>query len=198
MITFPLGLKQTAAACHQPAAWFIPGNNPAKWLEEIARWQLPMAELLLFVVPRSIQDRTPAGVLVRLPREEKPVRTRRAVPYGCLGTKLYLPLDAAVYPPVSEKELRDQLRLDVQILHPTAGLIGFSMTEALRVHDLLAAPASRRSNWGFAVPGETSNSRLMSVEPLEVPGVDDVLDAARDDIGSDARNPWRRQRTNRP
>ena len=38
MISFPLTIRLASQAVHTPAAWFIPGDDPQVWLEEIARW----------------------------------------------------------------------------------------------------------------------------------------------------------------
>lgn len=184
--TFPLSLRPAPAAVHAPAGWFIPGNDPARWLAEIARWGLPMPALRLYVLPASVRDRSAIGVLVVPPDGAAPQSVRRALPYGRLAGRLFLPVDARLDPPVSDAELRDKLLLDVQVLHPSAGLVGFQEDEALAVHDLIAPPPWRETDWGRAVAAEAPKWRLVTVEPEEVPDVGDILDLGRGDIGSEA------------
>ena len=38
MISFPLTIRYSSQAARTPTAWFIPGDDPQVWLEEIARW----------------------------------------------------------------------------------------------------------------------------------------------------------------
>jgi hypothetical protein len=237
MRTFPLALKPAPSAVHEPAGWFIAGADPAAWLDEIARWGLPTESLQLYVLPTSIGDRTPAGVLVvapdgalrsnptavpvapilpppvrrgrvgegvkqtdftyqtpspALPRStgggSEPAhakhRVLRAQPYGRLAGRLFLPADAVLHPPVSEAELREALLLDVLVLHPAAGLVGFKKEEALAVHELLAAPPRREADWGRAVAAEGSRWRLVSVEPEDVPRIEQIIEQGRGDIGT--------------
>lgn len=184
MRRFPLALQLTARAVRPPSAWFIPGPDPAVWLDEVARWGVATAELWLFVLPHSPGDRTAVGVFVLPPDGVTPRGVLRGLPYGRLGPRLFLPVDATLSPPVSESELGDLLPLDVQVLHPSTGLVGFVAGEALRTHELLARPALREFPWDRAVPAAVGGERLVAVEPAEVPGPGDVLEAGRGDIGS--------------
>jgi tetratricopeptide (TPR) repeat protein len=192
-ITFPLGLRAGPAAIHQPAAWFVPGGDPAAWLDEVARWGLPMSDLRLYVVPASARDRAPVGALVTVPPGKSPRSVRRARAYGVLAAgRLFLPAEAALHPPASEAELRDRLLWDVQVLHPSAGLAGFRAADALGVHDLLTPPPPRRdADWAGAAVGADDEPgwRLLAVEPEQVPGAAEVLQQGRDDIGSAAGEP---------
>ena len=187
--TFPLALRPLESAAHKPAAWFVPGNAPDVWLAELAWWEVPLIDLRLYVVPTSVRDRSPIGVLITAaggsPLEvASPVRAR---PYGRLADRLYLPADAIHFPPVADDELRAKLLWAVCVLHPSAGLVGFAESDALRVHDLLAAPARRPADWDRAVPGPPPPRRLISVEPdLQPIKIHVMLDEGRGDIGSEA------------
>jgi tetratricopeptide (TPR) repeat protein len=59
----PLQLRLGAEAA-EPKAWFVPGDSVAHWLEELVRCGLATVETRLFVVPQSVEDRTPAGLLI--------------------------------------------------------------------------------------------------------------------------------------
>src|SRR5690349_4031357 len=132
MISFPLTLRLAPAPVHSPTAWFIPGDDPQGWLEEILHWWgTPAAKLRFFVVPASVRDRSPIGVLVRIEGNLPPTAVLRAQPYGLLGDRLFVPVDAVLEIPVSDSELRQKLPLDLYVMHPSAGLIGFAQGEAL-------------------------------------------------------------------
>ena len=182
--SFPLALRPTAGAAREPAAWFVPGHDPAAWLAEVARWGVPTADLRLHVLPASPADPTPVGVLVVVPPGATPRNVLRGQPFGRVAGKLYLPVAAELWPPVSEAELRDLLRLPVQVLHPSAGLVGFADEDVLRAHDLLEPPAERAADWGRAAAGESVRPRVVTVGPLEPPDVAGLLEQGKGDIGS--------------
>src|SRR5690349_10933319 len=94
VISFPLTLRPAGRAIHAAAAWFIPGDDPGDWLAEIVRWGVATAGLRLYVLPASMRDRTPAGVLVIGTDLGGARDVRRALPYGVLAGRLYLPVDA--------------------------------------------------------------------------------------------------------
>lgn len=183
MIECPVSLRFADRVVHATSAWFIPGGNAADWLAEIERWQIPTAAIRLYVLPASLSDRTPAGVLVVGP--DTPSLVERAQPYGRLARRLYLPADAHLHPPMTDDELSALLRLQVQVFHPSVGLIGFEERDGVRVADLLSPPAERRCDWGLAKPGEHSSPRLRAVEPMYPPQIALVLALGRDDIGSE-------------
>ena len=185
-MTFPLTPKPGAVPVRAPAAWFIPGADPAAWLDEVARWDVPMDRLRLHVLPTSLADRRPAGVLVTLPPGAAPARPLRALAYGQIAGRLFLPVEARLEPPVSEAELRAALPLPLYVLHPAVGLVGFAQDDALRVADLLAGPPARAARWDRAVAGPPPAPRLLSIEPEQVPDVSVMLSEGRGDIGSEA------------
>src|SRR5258708_2359795 len=82
------------------AAWFIPGADPAAWLSELSRWQVPLADLTLRIVPVSRGDRRPSGVLVTAAHGAQPRTSARCQPYSRIASRLYLPIDACLDPEV--------------------------------------------------------------------------------------------------
>jgi hypothetical protein len=167
-------------------AWFISGHQPADWLAEVADWGVPVADLVLYVVPNSGVDLRPLGVLVTAPAQSRPAVSGRAVPFGRISGRLYLPVVAVLTPPVSDAELTSLLgtSFEAYVWHPLAGLVGFEPGEGRHFAELLQSPSRVASDWGQAHPGIPLNQRLRSVVPTEVPSVMAIIDAGRGDIGS--------------
>jgi tetratricopeptide (TPR) repeat protein len=110
-------------------------------------------------------------------------RPSRAIPYGVVAGKLYLPVDAELWPPVEASELK--LLHELQVFHPGIGLIGFDAADGLKVADLLRPPPSRVENWNYARPGTGFNTRLRAVTisvPVSPP---DIFGDASKEIGSE-------------
>ncbi|HEY2587418.1 MAG TPA: hypothetical protein VGI81_16860 [Tepidisphaeraceae bacterium] len=186
MTTFPLQLRPIDATAAAPAAWLIPGDDPAVWLAEIGGWGVPMMGLRLFVLPRSLRDCRAAGVLVTGAEGLRRECVRRGQAYQLLAGRLYLPADARLDPPVSEAELREKLVWEVQVLHPSIGLVGYRREDAIRVQDLLAPPSRLEADWDRAARPTVVAPRLVTVEPEQPPTVEIIIESARGDIGSEA------------
>ena len=110
-------------------------------------------------------------------------RPSRAIPYGVVAGKIYLPVDAELWPPVEASELK--LLHELQVFHPGIGLIGFDAADGLKLADLLRPPPSRVENWNFARPGTGFNTRLRAVTisvPVSPP---DIFGDASKEIGSE-------------
>src|SRR5262245_55076252 len=97
-------------------------------------------ETRLFVVPRSVEDRTPAGLLVVPGDADSVSESPAGMACRLLGDRLFVPMDAALHPPVADSELRGLSALPVSFYHPVFGLSGFELESALRVSDLIEAP----------------------------------------------------------
>ena len=183
MIPFPLALRR-ATATRPVAAWFVPGDDAAAWIAEMAAWGLPMSGHRLYLAPAAGGDRRVGGLLV-LPGGGRAAKaTARARGYALFGERLLLPVDAELDPPVAPEELVRRLPGPLYWLHPGVGLVMFSDEEALRVRDLVEPPAAAPRRWDRAQSGISRPPRLVSVEPEVEPTVQDVLDDAREDIGS--------------
>src|ERR1051326_7508129 len=101
-----LQLRQTPAPVREPAAWFISGPEVAVWVDEICRWKIAQEHLQLFILPREPRDRAPGGLLVIIPKSARPVCVPRALGFGRIGGKLYLPIDSELWPPIEPHELK--------------------------------------------------------------------------------------------
>lgn len=216
MIRVPVEMRYSTSRQREAVAWFVPGETPREWLDELPQWGVPLAPLRLWIVPRGVSDRTPCGVLVTDgswgrfstcqsqkqvdgPHEDNLPRQRqvgnlshgRAVPYGCIAGKLFVPVEATFLPPLDEVDWRELLPADdeplgktICVWHPTAGFVSFEASQCLRVANLLQAPARSVADWNQAQPGVSFNSRLTAVLPVLMPTLDSMLEEGRDDIGS--------------
>ncbi len=183
IIEYPLSLAPAASQIRPPVAWFIPGDQPAAWLQEMTAWSVSLLRARLFVLPKSAADNRPSGVLVVTP--ESPAGICRALPYGRIGDRLYLPADARLDPDATADELARCLRLDAYVLHPSAGLIGFGEGDALTAADLLAPPPRRPADWNHGHPGARLNDQLRSVQAEALPTLQQFIQMSRDDIGTE-------------
>jgi tetratricopeptide (TPR) repeat protein len=178
-----VGIRPTEAPQRTATAWFLAGDDSRAWLEELSRWQIPLDGVRLYLIPRSAADRRPSGVLVVPPPGVAPVEIVRAQGYGTHSPRLYLPVNARFDPPVTEREIEDELLNPIAVWHPIAGLVGFDESDALGVANLLAPPVERTVDWDLARPGTAPPPRLMAVLPPEPPAVQQALAEWRDDIG---------------
>jgi tetratricopeptide (TPR) repeat protein len=103
-----------------------------------------------------------------------------------MGVRLYVPVDARFDPEVSESELAELLGEGTFVWHPAVGLVGYESHDVLHVCDLLAPPLEQPVDWGQAQPGMAFSRRLLAVELDDPPRAEQVLQAGRDDIGTQA------------
>jgi hypothetical protein len=185
MKTFVLNLHYSEQPLRQPAAWFVGGTDPDDWLAEVIGWGIPLVDLTLYVVPRSADDLHPLGALAVPAGDVKPATVGRAVPYGRIAGRIYLPVNAHLSPPAAESELAALAgdRFEAYAWHPAAGFIGFERGEGRRLAQFLEPPARHAGDWGRAQSGVTINSRLRAVLPADPPDVQVFLDQGRGDIG---------------
>lgn len=187
MNTLTMTLRYHPQPLREASAWYLPGDDPQRWLAEITRWQVPQSSLDLFLVPTSSQDRHPAGVLVVLPEDKKPKTSSYCIPYGTVSTALYLPVEGRLHPEVSDDELQSLLTPGyTYVWHPVAGFVGFEPTEKLCLADLLSVGPSTDTAWDFAQPGVTLSRSLLSVLPAEPLTIETVMQQVQDDIGTNA------------
>ena len=162
-------------------AWLLGGSDPASWLEEIARWRLPDAKqeaLTLYVMPGAV------GALVAVPTETLVEVKPSGAAYARLGERLFLPVDAALEPPLSLKDLEPLLRHDVSVLHPGVGWVGFSAEQGLRPSHLIAFPTLASGRWREPSVGSAWNARIVSVSLAAPVLFEEFFEEQHDDIGS--------------
>jgi hypothetical protein len=173
-----LQLRYAAAPLRTAEAWLFVGGEPAKWLAEMALWRVPLEDVRVAALP--------LGTIVLAGRGKPPNATGLALPYGCLGDRLYLPVEAAFDPPMADDEVLALLPDDgtLFVWHPAAGLLRLDPSQFFSIARLVAAPPASCETWSAAQPGVAVNQRLLSVEPTERPTLEDVMNRGRDDIGS--------------
>ena len=180
MSEMALRLRLAGRALRRPEAWLATGAEPERWLAQLG--DLAQGEVELYVLPESRQERRAAGLLV-IPAAGRAARGGPGLlPLGRVGN-LYLPVDAELWPPASEREVVALLHLEVNVLHPAIGLVGWGRNERLRVAHLLGRPVRRQVDWGLARPGVLPGARLVAVMPVVVPAAGDILEEGREDIG---------------
>jgi tetratricopeptide (TPR) repeat protein len=184
-VIVPLQLRHDSALNTATAAWFLPGASTARWLDELTRCGLANMDTRLFVVPHSVDDQTSAGLLV-VPRDADSV-TESPGGLACRlhGGRLFVPLDAALHPPVADSELRSLSPLPISFYHPVFGLSSFELDSALRVSDLIEAPGETADDWNSARPGSPVLSELSAVVLIQPPAIEDIFGGAEEDIASD-------------
>ena len=185
MITMDLKLRYAAHPMRETDAWYLAGSDPAQWLEEVSRWQIPHSDIQLWPVPKSNSDLTPAGVLLTLTKGAQSAGvSRRCVPLGQIAGQLYLPVEASLDPDIADTELQASLSSDnIYLWHPTIGLVGFEPEDALGISDLIKLPAPKVGRWDFAQPGVVLASKLNGIIPEVDPTPEMILERGQDGIG---------------
>jgi len=186
MITKTLTVRYSPHALREVRAWYIPGSNPADWLDEVTRWDVPHATVRLLPVPRSPSDRQPMGAVVTLKDAMPCDVSQRCVPFGRIGDQLFLPVDGWLEPDVSDAELRGLLPEGyTYVWHPASGLIAFEPSDVLRISDLLTVQSASSCRWDRAQPGVAISRRLVSLAPEATLTIETILEEGQDDIGSE-------------
>lgn len=169
-----------------PDAWFLPGHETDRWLEELARCGLAGADTRLYAVARRSGPPGCAGILVVPGRGASSGSPSSGVPCRLIAGRWFLPADAVLHPPLTDSELRDLCPLHVCFYHPAFGLSGFEEGSALSVGDLVRPPAERSGRWNCARPGAPAHPDLTSVVLLQPPSFGDVFGEAQKEIGNEA------------
>jgi tetratricopeptide (TPR) repeat protein len=184
-VILPLQLRHSDKLEAEPAAWFLPGASATRWLEEIGNSGLAEAETRLFVVPKSSEDRTPAGLLVVPARTGSPRHKPSGLACRLIAGRLFVPVDAVLHPPVTDAEVRALCPLPVSFFHPAFGLSGFETESTLRLCDLLEPPEEQVDDWNFARPGAPALPELQTIVLAQPPSIEDVFEGAEEEIGID-------------
>jgi tetratricopeptide (TPR) repeat protein len=181
----PLRLRRLPEPQREAVAWFLPGANPAAWLEELIRWPVPQSALKLFVVPGATPDAESEGLLVIPPAGSTTLAPERALALGAIEGRLFLPVDAALFPPVNAVEVRALCPAAITLFHPGIGLVTFEASDAENVWDLLAPAAPVPADWNQARAGAALSSRLAGVALVALPRADELFGEAPKDIGAE-------------
>lgn len=170
-----LQLRYNENALHTPCALLITGSSPAAWLNEIALLGLDPHHAECYAVPESIRSIKPCGLFVILKNGAAIQTISHSHLYGCIGNKLYVPVNASLYPEVSSDEMSKLLLWDRQVFHPNIGLIGFEKSDAIDLADLFSFTEPLASRWSFAHPGLEPKKQLEVIKVIP-PTANDVID----------------------
>lgn len=181
-------LRRSAAPPRAAQAWYLPGGDPAVWLEEVARWPVPTMEVRFFPLPVEGGSDV-AGVLAVPPEGAAALVEVRGLAYGCVAPGFFIPVEAELTPPLGDDELRASMRFPVLVFHPALGLIGFDQEEGARVTDWLAAPLAVAENWTEACVGVPPRPALHSVRLQAEVALDELFGEESKEIGSKADEP---------
>ena len=178
---------------HKPqrsvAGWFLQGENPSDWLEEICRWDVSHIDLRFLPVPQSKTNRQPMGVLIRAEEESLQQVCKNGLPYGLVESCLFLPVEATVQPHVTKQEWSQLLSDEyIYVWHPASGLIALDAKEELSIADLLTASSTEENKWNHAIPGMAISSRLRSLVLIHPPDLASLFGAEQKEIGSEAKD----------
>jgi tetratricopeptide (TPR) repeat protein len=182
--TFNLGLRLLDAPARPAAAWFLPGDDAAAWLDglvELARaLGLSATAFGLWIIDGAGVVAVPAGPNVAL--MGLPTGALRAQPYGRVGERLLAPVDAALAPDVTTTELDALLASEQHLLHPVVGLVQLDPSARRTVLDLLAAPPRVAGRWRPLEP-PTAPLRLTSIEVEDPPPLEEWMRAGGGGVG---------------
>ena len=138
------------------------------------------------MVPRSVPDRAPAGLLVLPARADAVAHQPAGLPLRRIADRLFVPLEAVLHPSIKDAELRALCPLAVTLFHPAMGLSAFEAESALRVWDLLEPPAEHAEHWNLAQPGTPTLPKLQGVILAQPPSIEDIFGKAPDEIGNES------------
>ena len=181
--TFSLHLRYQA----QPAeakAWLIPGSSARAWLDEMNHWNYPLDKLQILSLPNSLSSHSPLGVLVVGTDLGQLKVSSAVIPYQRLGKKLFLPCNAELHPKISSQELESLLRYQLAVYHPSAGLIGFEISDISLALSLLEKPAEQSVSFSWAHPGYDIPQRLYAITPVATERLSLILQDVDEEIGN--------------
>lgn len=178
-----LTLKYNEHATHSLNAAFIRGNNPAIWLQEINTWQIPVTQLVCYIISQNNNPAEAAGLFVIFNKEQTPGHLLVKQPYTVMGGKLYIPVDAELSPAISEKELQSLLMWHCQVMHPALGFIGFEKKDQVELAALLQYTTPKDINWEYAHAGHSPWIPLHHINVQRL-SAEEIFDDVKDAIGS--------------
>jgi tetratricopeptide (TPR) repeat protein len=136
-------------------------------------------------MPVSQADRTPSGVLVVTGAAKLANFKPRAVPFGLVGEKLYLPVDAGLHPVAFADEVTKLCGADVMVWHPGIGLVRFEPGESLKLWQLLEKPVLAADDWNHARVGGGLPPRIVAIRmPVVVKPMEEIFAEERKEFGT--------------
>lgn len=176
-------LKYNEHATQALGGAFIRGNTPDIWLREMNAWQIPLEQLVCFIISQNNNPVDAAGLFVIFKKGQLPALLQVRHPYTVVGDKLFIPVDGELSPAVSEQELQSLLIWDYQVFHPAIGFIGFERSDRIALADLLQYTSPNAIDWGCAHAGQSPWIPLhqIRIQQLEA---DEVFQSIKESISN--------------
>jgi tetratricopeptide (TPR) repeat protein len=188
VIEFPLELRIREDGLEAVDGWFLPGADVDVWVEWVIEAFCERAgDAVIVPIPRSSSDATPVGVfVVGAVISDRACRTR-AIPYSLVGGRLFIPADSELRIPLLSAEFAAAFLNDINVLHPTIGLVSADTEEALGLVDLLEVPECHPGHWNAARMAPPVGPAQLSFIALEPPiEAGEFLSKGREDIASNS------------
>lgn len=170
-----LSLQYQKARQRTIEGWMIQSENSRAIVEEIASWHVSQRDLSFWFVPRSESDLKCAGVFVTGFNLSGIKPSILATPYGKIGKKFYLPIDADLFPTVSPEGLDSLIQVyHLCLFHPRFGFIGFEKSDEYSISQLIAFPMSSEQRWNRAKKGIHFARKVEKIELISPPPKTDI------------------------
>ena len=128
MIVSELRLTYSEAARPCADAWLIRGRDVRRWVDRLTTFWETLETLALYAIATPSSDNAgptqPTALFVCAPCRSQPCPPDMA-PYTRVQGELYIPGNAELLPALTDADVREAIRYEVAVFHPSAGLIGF-------------------------------------------------------------------------
>ena len=178
-----LQLKYQPQSENVVLAALVSGNTPQHWLREMDAWKVDLQTLKCYIMPESISANNGVGLFVVFNQQFIPAPSTIRNPYTRLADKLYVPVNAVLYPVIGTNELKTLLLWDVQVFHPVIGMVGFEHKDEVDLSSFITLPPPVPANWGFASPGVESPPLFTQISLEADVSSADPIAQMKDDIG---------------
>jgi hypothetical protein len=176
-----VSLKYQASNEAMPGAALLPGQDAELWFREMELWKIGWENLRCFALPKSRNDNGLAGLFVVFAEGVSPENIEVAQFYQKVEKALFIPLNAALYPPMTDEEIARFARWNVNVLHPSIGFVGFDKEDEIPPESLLIISRPVQGNWGKAKAGNPGSATLKELR-MSIPAPDHVFQALKDEI----------------
>jgi tetratricopeptide (TPR) repeat protein len=179
-----LQLKYHDNTRHATYGAFVQGQKPLDWLREMDSWKVALQNVTCYLIPESIGVNKCAGLFVIFNPSQLPQPNTVRNPYTRMADKLYMPVNAVLYPVIEAGELKTLLLWDIQFFHPVIGLVGFEKKDEIMLDSFIHLPAPVVSNWSFAHPGIALPAAFQQIALEAEDERTDIIEQMKEDVGS--------------
>ena len=172
---------------HQAHAAFLKGSDSKSWLQEISTWGIIPQELECYVIAKSKEDVSAAGLLVVFENAAITENLELLEPFQKIGSNLFIPVHSRIYPRLLPEELAQLMIWDLQVFHPVFGFSGFDFSDKIELEDLIFFPTTGETDWTFAHPGLPERPQFNRID-FRVETATEVIDTIKNEIGQKPLN----------